>query len=242
MTPFSWPVNTFSATLDKRSKARPKSGSTSRPTMGSLRSTSSTINRRLAFSATANAAIAILSASLGRILVSAHEVHSCGTGATFTSQLHSAACRFAHNRYSLASTAPPCSLSSPLAMTRKAIWSRENPNRLRHDRHTEFSKAKCCPQFGQMKSRTGHIPRQGSHVDRHVDLAALRIGVDDAAQRWHVHVVAAETGDHVALVDQRVVGGVETKPLILRCPHGRPGVRRVDPDHAFPSRGWVRRE
>src|SRR6188508_2386318 len=101
-------------------------------------------------------------------------------------------------------------------MTRKAISSREKPKRLRHDRQTEFSKAKCCPQLGQMKSRTGDSADQRRHVDRHVDLAALRVCVDDAAQRWHVRVVAAETCDHVALVDERVVGGVESEPLVLR--------------------------
>ena len=76
MTPSSWPVNTFSNSLDSRSNASPYCGSTSRPTIGSLSSDSSTISRRLAFSAPANAAIALVSLSLGRVRVSAHDAHS----------------------------------------------------------------------------------------------------------------------------------------------------------------------
>ncbi len=55
------------------------------------------MSRRFACSAVANAAMACRSASLGRVRVSAHEVHSRRTGATLTSQLHSAACRLAHS-------------------------------------------------------------------------------------------------------------------------------------------------
>ena len=100
-------------------------------------------------------------------------------------------CRFAHSWYSLASTAPPCSLSAPDAMTRSAMSSSEKPERLLQDRHTEFSNARCWPQLGQMKSRTKHSPLERRHVDGHVDHAALGVGVDDAAQRRHVGVVAA---------------------------------------------------
>ena len=44
---------------------------------------------------------ALVSESLGRVRVSAHDVHSLATGAFSTSQLHSARCRFAHNWYLL---------------------------------------------------------------------------------------------------------------------------------------------
>ena len=67
--------------------------------IGSFSSNSSAINRRLALSASAKAASALVSASLGLVRVSAHEVHSFLTGSFSTSQLHSARCRFAHSSY-----------------------------------------------------------------------------------------------------------------------------------------------
>jgi hypothetical protein len=141
---------------------------------------SSTINRRLAFSAAANAANAAVSASLGRLRVSLHDGHSSATapipGFTLTNQLHSATWRLAHNRYWLESTAPPCSLSSPEAITSNAMLSREKPSAPPHDKQTEFSNARCCPQLGQVKSRMQHFPLERRPVGRGVDHASLRAG------------------------------------------------------------------
>jgi len=38
-------------------------------------------------------------------------------------------------------------------MTNSAISSRENPSALAQDRQSEFSNVRCCPHFGQVKSR-----------------------------------------------------------------------------------------
>ena len=129
---------------------------------------------------------------------------------------------------SAASTAPPCSLSSPGAMTSSAMSSSENPSGLPQDRHTEFSKARCWPQFGQVKSRMQHSPLERRHIDRDVDHAALGVRVDDAAQRRDVRVVAA--------------------PTRRRCSARRPSGRWSDPTPATgsaastptPRRAWRR--
>ncbi|SKT37538.1 Uncharacterised protein [Mycobacteroides abscessus subsp. abscessus] len=69
----------------------------SRPVTGNRNSASSAMSRRLAFSASAKAGNAAVSASLGRVRVSAQDAHSVPAEAPLTSQLHSATCRFAHN-------------------------------------------------------------------------------------------------------------------------------------------------
>jgi len=66
----------FPTSLDSRSNASPYSGSWSRLMIGSFSSMSSTTNRRLAFSAAANAANAAVSALLGRPWVSLHDVRA----------------------------------------------------------------------------------------------------------------------------------------------------------------------
>src|SRR4051812_46968797 len=93
-----------------------------------------------------------------------------------------------------------------------------------------------------MKSRMKHFSVPRRHVDGNVDGAALGVGVDDAAKRWYVGVVAAETDYHIALVDHLIVGRVESQPLILRCPHRGPGVRGVDATmRSLPGGGSVAR-
>ena len=117
--------------------------------------------------------------------------------------------------------------------------SSEKPSVLPQDRHTEFSNASCCPQLGQMKSRTKHSPLEGRHVDGHVDHAALRVGVDDAAQRRHVGVVAAEADDDVALVDHLVVGRDRDRATdsAASTPTPTRGWRRCRPCVPFPAAG-----
>src|SRR5262245_56164424 len=150
--------------------------------IGSFSSNSSAINRRLAFSAPAKAASALVSVSPGLVRVSAHAVHSFRSGLFSTSQLHSARCSFAHNSYLSASTKPGWALSSPDSMTNSAMSCSEKPSELPQDRQTEFSNARCWPHLGQMKSRMCHFSFERRHVDRDVDNAALGVGVDDAAQ------------------------------------------------------------
>src|SRR6185295_20256989 len=107
-------------------------------------------------------------------------------------------------------------LCSPDSMTNSAMSCSEKPRELLQDRQTEFSNAKCCPHLGQMKSRMGHhFPLEWRHVHRDVDHAALGVGVDDAAERRHVGVVATPADDDVALVHQLVVRRVESEPLVL---------------------------
>src|SRR5882757_8969220 len=162
--------------------------------------------------------MALTSSSAGRVRVSAHDAHRRPAGYFSTSQLHSATCRFAQSRYSRSSTAPACSLSGPGAMTSSALSANEKPSALPQDRHTEFSNANRCPQLGQVKSRTKDSTLERRDVHGHVDHTLLRVGVDDSPQRRHVGIVAAETHHDVALVDHLVVGGIEAKPLVLRCP------------------------
>ena len=68
------------------------------------------------------------------------------------------------------------SLSSPEEMTSNAMSSRREPQRAPHDKQTEFSNARCCPQLGQRKSRMGHCPFERRHVRRGVDHTPLRAG------------------------------------------------------------------
>src|ERR1700754_641473 len=105
--------------------------------MGSFSSYSSKIKRRFAFSASANAESALVSTSLGLVLVSAHDVHNLLIGSFSTNQLHSARCRLAHSWYLSPSMNPGCAPSSPVAMTSSAMSSSENPNELWQDRHNE---------------------------------------------------------------------------------------------------------
>src|SRR5271168_44746 len=197
MTPFSCPVSTFSCALDSNRKASPCSGSSSCPTIGNFSSYSSAISRRLAASARANSAKPAVSASLGRSTVSAHDVHKPPGLSTRISQLHSARLRLPHSWYSSASTKPAWSLSPPLAITSRAISGRENPSALPHDRQVEFSKVRRWPQLGQWKSRMQLVVLVRHDVDGDVEHAFLGIGVDDAAQRRHVGVVAAPPDDDV---------------------------------------------
>lgn len=45
----------------------------------------------------------------------------------------------------------------------------ENPSAPPHDRQTEFSNARCCPQLAQVKSRIEHTPSERRRVRRDVD-------------------------------------------------------------------------
>src|SRR3984957_8423585 len=211
--------------------------------IGSFSSCNSTTSRRLAASARANSARPAVSASLGRSVVSAHDTHSRPGRLMGTNQLHSARWRLAHSSYSAALTKPERSASSPVVSTSSAISSSENPSGLPQARHAEFSNVRRWPQFGQWKSRIQFVTFVGHHVDCDVDLALLGIGVDDAAQRRHVGIVATPPDDDVALVDHLVVGGIKTQPLELAGrlwrPHRGPGMRGVDTDHAILSRRWV---
>ena len=75
---------------------------------------SSTISRRLAFSARGERGhrrrVGVVGPGAGQ---RARRAQLRRPAPPCTSQLHSATCRFAHSWYSLASTAPPCSLSAP---------------------------------------------------------------------------------------------------------------------------------
>src|SRR5271163_1093293 len=210
--------------------------------IGSFSSCNSATSRRLAASAWANSTRPAVSASLGRSVVSAHDTHSRLGRLMGTNQLHSARWRLAHSSYSAALTKPARSASSPVVSTSRAISSRENPSGLPQFRQAEFSNVSRWPQLGQWKSRIQFVTFVGHHVDCDVDLALLGIGVDDAAQRRDVGVVATPPDNHISFVDHLVVGGIQSQPLELARwlwrPHRGPGVRGVDTDHAFLS--WRR--
>src|ERR1700683_3795502 len=169
--------------------------------IGSFSSYSSATNRRLAASAWANSTRPAGSASLGRSVVSAHDTHSRPGRLMGTSQLHSARCRLAHSSYSAALTKPARSASSPVVSTSRAISSRENPSGLPQARHAEFSNVSRWPQLGQWKSRIQFVTFVGHNVNGDVDHAFFGVGVDDAAQRRHVGIVAAPPDDDVTLID-----------------------------------------
>src|SRR6202789_2420433 len=180
--------------------------------IGSFSSYNSATSRRLAASARANSTRPAGSASLGRSVVSAHDTHSRLGRLMGTSQLHSARWRLAHSSYSAALTKPARSASSPVVSTSRAISSRENPSGLPQFRHAEFSNVSRWPQLGQWKSRIQFVTFVGHHVDRDVDLALLGIGVDDAAQRRHVGVVATPPDNHISFSAHLAVGGFQSNP------------------------------
>ena len=127
----------------------------------------------------------------------------------------------------------------PMRSPASAISSRENPSRLPHDRHTEFSNARCWPQLGQMKSRMQHSPFEGRYVDRDVDHAAFRVRVDDAAQRRHVRIVSTPSDDDVTLVDHLIVGRVQARATgsAASTPTPTRGWRRCRPFVPCPAAG-----
>ena len=126
--------------------------------IGSFSSMSSTTNRRLAFSAAANAANAAVSALLGRPRVSLHDVRAWLLRPYRDSPWPANYIR-PHGDWHIIDTG----VSDRAAML--AVFARgdrqqrsvvqENPSALPQDRQTEFSNARCCPQLGQRKSRTG---------------------------------------------------------------------------------------
>ena len=200
MTPSACPVTTGSQVLDSRSKM----SSPSR--RGSPMSMSTARTRRLAPSVFAKPARPARSASLGRVRVSRQERQS-GPGSPGPSiQLHSASRWLAQRRSSRSSSDPG---------SRVARSSREGtkPCGVPQRRQRLFSKKSSRPQWSQTKART---PRSyHGDVDLHRQRAARALGVDDAADRRHVAVVAPERGDDVAAVDELVVRRVDVEPARL---------------------------